>query len=142
MKTSGQVERKRLWVPLLMMAGITLLSGSAGVQTGGLSFTGMDKLGHLVVFGLLGIAWLRALRPERVPSAGRLALAVLLTGGFGLLDELHQFHNPDRFFEWGDLAADVLGAVLACGAYLASARMRKLLEWEPRLPRRLQSRIK
>jgi hypothetical protein len=142
MQGNGQVEGKRLWVPLFMMGGISVLSGSAGVQTGDLSFTGMDKLGHLVVFGLLGIAWLRALRPERVPAAGRFAVAVLLTGVFGLLDELHQFHNPDRSFEWGDLAADVLGAVLACGAYLGSVRLRKLLEWEPRPPRRLQSLIK
>lgn len=114
-----------------MMAGITLLSGSAGVQTGPIGFAGMDKLGHLVVFGLLAIAWVRCLEGEAMTPRVRFWSAVLLTAGFGLADEWHQYHNPQRTFEWADLAADCLGAVLAAAAYLNLGRLRALLEWKP-----------
>ena len=110
-----------------MMLGISFLSGSAGVQMGPLSFVGVDKLGHLVVFGLLGVAWVRCFPP----TAGhfrRLILATALTAGFGLLDELHQYTNPERLFEWGDLAADFLGGLLATAAYLHIPALQALLE--------------
>jgi hypothetical protein len=122
------VLKSRLWVPLFMMVGISLLSGSAGVQMGPLSFTGIDKLGHLVVFGLLGIAWARCLPAAAWTRPRRLLAATLLATLFGLLDEIHQFTNPERYFEWADLAADFLGALLASGAYLWIGPLQALLE--------------
>lgn len=95
---------------------------------GSLSFVGIDKLGHLVVFGLLGIAWARCLRPPVWTFPRRLLAATLLTTSFGLLDELHQFTNPERSFEWTDLAADFLGALLASAAYLRIRPLQAFLE--------------
>ena len=123
-----RIHRIRLWVPFFMMAGISILSGSAGVELGGWSFAGIDKLGHLVVFGLLGIAWVRSFRPAAWNSRRRFLYALLLAAGFGLLDELHQYRNPLRSFEWADLLADILGAGGGCLAYLGLPRLRRLLE--------------
>lgn len=122
-----------------MMVVISLFSGSAGVQLGDWSFVGIDKLGHLAVFGLLGIAWCRVLRPFRASPQGTWLLAVCLTGGFGLLDELHQYANPLRYFEWADLLADVAGAALAAGIYQAIPSVRTLLELDLRAVLRLRS---
>jgi len=130
-----RIHIQRLWVPVFMMAGICLLSGTAGVQMGGLSFTGIDKVGHLVVFGLLGIAWARALSGESIGDRGRWLAAVALTAGFGFLDELHQYTNPSRFFEWGDLLADFLGACLGAGVYLRMHPLRRWMEYRVSLPR-------
>jgi VanZ family protein len=130
-KSSGyrsRVWKSRLWVPVFMMLGISLLSGTAGVQMGSLSFTGVDKVGHLVVFGLLGIAWARCLPSPSWTRHRRLLLATVLTTGFGLLDEIHQYTNPERYFEWGDLAADFAGAFLATTAYLWIGPLRAFLE--------------
>jgi hypothetical protein len=121
------------------MTAISLFSGSAGVQLGDWSFVGIDKLGHLAVFGLLGIAWTRALQPLRKPANGTWLLAVCLTGGFGLLDELHQYTNPLRYFEWADLLADIAGAALAAGLYLKAGPFRRLLEVDLRAVLRLRS---
>lgn len=120
--------KSRLWVPVFMMVGISLLSGTAGPQVGSLSFTGMDKVGHLVVFALLGIAWARCLRLEHFTKATSWLLAVGLSTAFGLMDELHQYTNPVRLFEWGDLFADFLGACLGAALYLRVKRLRELLE--------------
>ncbi|NDV62512.1 hypothetical protein G0Q06_08625 [Puniceicoccales bacterium CK1056] len=107
----------RAWVPVFMMIGISLLSGTAGVQVGAWSFVGIDKVGHFVVFGLLGIAWSRCLSSQ-LPAGRRLLLATFLTTLFGFLDELHQFHNPERYFEWADLLADACGAFALAASYL------------------------
>jgi hypothetical protein len=117
----------RVWVPVFMMIGISLLSGSAGVQVGAWSFVGIDKVGHFVVFGLLGIAWSRSLS-TRLPASRRLLLATFLTALFGLLDELHQFHNPERYFEWADLLADAFGAFVLAASYLYLRPLQTFLE--------------
>jgi hypothetical protein len=129
----------RLWVPAFMMAGISYLSGTSGVQVGSWSFVGIDKIGHFVVFGLLGIAWSRCLAPG-ASNWRRLFLATFLTTGFGLLDELHQFHNPVRFFEWGDLLADACGAFFSAAAYLYIKPLQSFLELEFRQFMRLRSK--
>lgn len=126
----------RIWVPAFMMLGISLLSGTAGVQMGSFSFVGVDKVGHFVVFGLLGIAWCRCVAPCRARWT-RLCLAILLTTGFGLLDELQQFHNPERYFEWADLLADACGAITASALYTYIMPLQQLLELDFRRSGRL-----
>jgi hypothetical protein len=131
----------RIWVPVFMMVGISLLSGTAGVQMGPLSFVGIDKIGHFVVFGLLGIAWCRFFRPE-MPALRRLLLATFLTTLFGLMDELHQFHNPERYFEWADLLADAVGAFVLSASYLYVRPWQTFLELDFRRFLHLLFRIK
>ena len=123
-----------------MMAGIGLLSGSPGVQTGGLTFVGMDKLGHLVVFGLLGIAWARVFRQPPWPPRAVILLATACAAGFGALDEAIQAFNPHRTFEWGDLLADLAGALAGAAAYVRIRPLQAFLELESRHIRRLRWR--
>jgi VanZ family protein len=110
------------------MAGVALLSGSPGVQAPGISFTGVDKVGHIVVYGLLAVAWVRWLRLRR-PAAGAGLWAIFLTLAFGGIDESIQATNPHRFFEWADLLADGVGAVAGTYFYSRSRVLRTLLEW-------------
>ena len=135
---SSRIELKRLWLPGFIMVGISILSGSAGIQTGGWSFAGIDKIGHLGVFGLLSIAWARSFREHALARWQRFLCAVILTTAFGLVDEMHQYHNPLRTFEWADLLADFAGSLLAGCAYLYLKPIQQILETEiwqfPRLP--------
>jgi len=124
--SKNSIHMKRIWVPVFMMLGISILSGSSGVQTGPISFVGIDKLGHFIVFGLLGIAWIRTFNRQGTGFG----LAVVLTTLFGLLDEWHQFYNPERYFEWADLAADFIGAVVFSTSYCRIPALRKVLERE------------
>jgi VanZ family protein len=130
---------RQLWAPILLMGVISLFSGSPGVQLEGWSFTGIDKLGHLVIFGLLGIAWARFLRAEGGTEGHVMLLAIALTTVFGISDELHQYLNPLRTFEWADLAADFAGATVATGLYLKVSPVKSLLEIDIRDFGRLRS---
>jgi hypothetical protein len=118
----------RLWVPLFTMVGISILSGSVGIQVKGWSFVGLDKLAHFLVFGLLGLAWVRCLRKESSSLWKRFWISVGLTTLFGLADEFHQAHNPLRTFEWADAAADFAGALFWVGCYLWIHPFRNLME--------------
>jgi VanZ family protein len=125
-----KVYRRRLWLPVFVMAGVTVLSGGAGPATGGVSFPGMDKIGHFVVFGMLAVAWARSFYGGLGKPAVCL-ISVLLTTLFGYMDELHQYTNPLRLFEWYDLLADFLGAVAGALVYVYWNWVRRLLEWSP-----------
>ena len=110
------------------MAAISLFSGSAGVQLEGWFFVEIDKIGHLAVFGLLGVAWVRWLLPAGYSKAKVFLLAVGLTTLFGFSDELHQYPNPLRTFEWADLIADFSGAAIASALYLRAPFFKSFLE--------------
>ena len=141
-KASSQKRRLRLgrlWVPVFVMIGVTVLSGTSGPQLGPISFAGIDKLGHFVVFGLLGIAWTRCFDPSGCRPALQLFLATSLTTLFGLVDELHQFGTPGRYFEWADLAADFTGALCWSASYLFIKSWQSFLELQLWDGRRLRS---
>ncbi len=122
------LRKGRLWVPLFIMVGISILSGSAGVQVKSWSFVGIDKMAHFLVFGLLGIAWIRCLDWDKTSSATKLTIAVGFTMLFGLLDEFHQACNPLRTFEWADAIANFVGALFWACCYLWVSPFRDLLE--------------
>lgn len=118
----------RWLLPVGLAAGISLLSGGSvppGVVPG---IFQIDKAIHVLVFGLLATAVVRAL-PAGMPPARRMAWAVGVTVVFGLSDELHQGMNPARTMDGWDLLADAVGAVVATGVYQRWALYRSLLEW-------------
>ncbi|HSJ15877.1 MAG TPA: VanZ family protein [Longimicrobiales bacterium] len=81
----------------------------------------LDKLAHLLLYGVLGVllgrAWRRA--GERPGPPVLIALAVLA----GALDELHQARVPGRSPEMADWLMDVVGA--ATGFALGAAMTRR-----------------
>lgn len=127
----GRWQKRGHWVwPLVLMLVVTYISGTPGPQLGPAQFAGVDKVGHFVVFGLIGLSWVRCFWGwGGLGVWGRWGLAVALTAGFGLGDELHQLTNPERYFEWYDLLADVMGAMVCAGLYAWVGWIRKLLEW-------------
>lgn len=86
---------------------------------------------HLIEYGLLGGLVFAALLERQRPggemrwSASRAALAVLLTGAAGWLDEGIQYLLPNRHYDWLDVGLNLLAAVLAVGALAALAEARR-----------------
>ncbi|MFN2387471.1 MAG: VanZ family protein [Thermoanaerobaculia bacterium] len=85
----------------------------------------LDKLTHLLLYGVLGFLIYRAMRwPGRAGfGAGRVLAIAGALAVFGTLDEIHQLWIPGRGMEGADLLADVAGgAVGAAAAALAAGR--------------------
>jgi VanZ family protein len=69
----------------------------------------VDKAGHLVAYAIFG--WLLARATHRSGANRNWVLAVGLL--YAASDEVHQAFVPGRVPSWGDLAADIVGLVLA-----------------------------
>lgn len=123
----------RLLWPTLLVTTIVAASGSEIANMGTpLSIDGLDKIAHLLLFGLLATHLCRYPdRPEARLSWGQGIFAICVVFFFGLSDELHQAQNPYRTFELADLAADFIGATVAVVLYQRVAWYRRLLEWQP-----------
>lgn len=107
------------------MATISFVSGGNPAALP-FNFFSLDKLVHLLVFGLVATAFFRV--NQHWPAGLRMIIAISATSLFGLLDELHQSATPGRTMDFADWTADTLGAVLAVVAYRAWPRYRRCLE--------------
>jgi VanZ family protein len=74
-------------------------------------FHGEDKVAHLVLYAVLGVAlaWGRSRRHPSAPHPATLWGVGFL---YGVSDELHQAFTPGRDVSLGDLAADAVGVAL------------------------------
>ena len=96
------------------MAGIYFVSG---LPIAPLPADVSDKTGHVAAYGGLAALCVRAVGgglPCRVVF--RVAwLALVIAGGYGVFDEIHQLFVPGRSGELNDWYADVTGAVIGIG---------------------------
>jgi VanZ family protein len=111
--------------PVLLMGMTFFASGQSEVAAPQVS--GIDKLGHFVVYAWLGVLLVRIpviarLRPLGVWSA--VAIASL----YGLTDEFHQSFTPGRSVEVADWVTDTLGALTAVAVYSRWSGLRRWLE--------------
>jgi VanZ family protein len=77
-----------------------------------------DKTGHTLGYTLLGLTVVRAVAgglPRRITWSVALT-AIVITTGYGALDELHQRFVPGRSSDVFDLYADAVGAAAAAAA--------------------------
>lgn len=103
-------------VPALFWLALIFIGGGADfgppVKDSGFP---IDKLEHLVAFGVLTYLFFRALRyvTPGIAQRGLIALSAFLATGAGGVLELYQLGLPHRSAELGDLLADAVGALLA-----------------------------
>lgn len=95
------------------MVVIFWLSSQSDLPTPSL-FTGMDKLGHAVVFGVLGFLFSRSFKLQKgnIPFS-RVLLITLMVAICGGLDEAHQLFVSGRIASIGDIGADTVGGFLS-----------------------------
>lgn len=112
-----------IW-PLLYTAGIFWLSsipdqGAANDTLNPLAWISPDVQNflHLPAYGGLAFLWFWALRHWVAESGYKYLLALILTLGYGLLDEWHQTFVPGRHGSLTDVSFDVIGAVVGLLIY-------------------------
>lgn len=108
------------WLPPVVWAALMLTATSIpNLAMPGPS--GTDKVGHFLMYCMLGFLLQRAAAPMR--SARVLAIVAVAIAAFAALDEWHQAFIPGRAADVADFVADVTGAVTGCAlAFAASPR--------------------
>ncbi len=112
-----------LWAPVFsFMVLVFFLSSQSSVP--GIERL-WDKFLHTAAYGVFGVACLRACHGGFRPLRPRLTvLAVLITVGYGAIDEVHQAYVPGRFSSVLDWVADAVGAALSIPTTALIARLR------------------
>lgn len=114
--TRGQILLA--WTPALLYMALIWVLSSMHLDLPVEEVPLRDKGVHFVEYGLLGMLVSHAaLRTWPRHHASRtLALAIVITVAWGILDEIHQAFVPGRSAELLDLVADTLGAVAGAAA--------------------------
>jgi VanZ family protein len=104
------------------MAALLLLSSIPGVQTEDAGPAGQvfqwitpewQNLLHVPLYAGLAASWLWVLTRHARYHRSRLAITLLLTCAWAVVDEAYQLHVPGRYGSLTDLALNLLGASLA-----------------------------
>ena len=86
----------------------------------------LRKLGHLTEYAVLSVLWFRAFHAGRRLAAAPSALVALaISVGWAILDELHQSFIPSRTASSIDVLLDTTGATLA----LLALQLRSAINW-------------
>jgi thioredoxin 1 len=107
------------WLPPLAWAGLILVGTSIPrLQVTGPDIVGLDKVTHLVAYGILSLLLMRGFRRCQCwPILAAAAWTVALGGVFGALDEWHQSFIPGRSMDVWDFVADFTGLILGVAAF-------------------------
>lgn len=101
------------WVfPLAWMA-LIFFGSSMQLKQGASPFTYADKVVHFFEYGILGVLLFNALEKKSSVTSVTLliTLTTVLTGLYGLSDEIHQYFVPTRECSYFDLIFDVAGGL-------------------------------
>ena len=77
----------------------------------------IQKLGHLLAFGLLALLWIVTLRVHGAPERLSVCVALVVASGYGAVTELFQVGVPGRFPSMWDFMIDVSGILLFIWCY-------------------------
>jgi VanZ family protein len=105
------------YLPALVWASVIAflsLTSSSNLPKLNWEFFTPDKVGHFTVYAILNMALIWAFIPTRSEKRHTHYLyATISASAFGVLMEYLQFYlTPDRQFEYPDMVANVLGALL------------------------------
>lgn len=110
----------RLIPVTIIMGAIFFLSHQPGDLFAIYDFRWADKLAHLTVYAALCATVIYAFPKHYRRSAKGMVICVSIVFClvYGLSDEFHQSFIPGRYPSIADVAADVIGASLACMLWL------------------------
>lgn len=114
-------------VPMFcVMGAISFLSHQPGDAFIMPPVIGLDKLVHMIVYGVLAFSMIWAFdSPDRNRSPAKLTLAtIIFCTLYGVSDELHQQFVPGRYPSPWDVLADGLGALIVSLFWLRKRRGR------------------
>ncbi len=115
------------WLPPAIWGAIILVGTSLPRAPLPPGITGIDKISHLIAYGVLGLLLMRAFTQGKRFTYGKSVASTVIAGGaFAGFDEIHQGWIPGRSPDVMDFAADLVGLILAVVAIWALNRLRSI----------------
>jgi VanZ family protein len=109
-----QMDRVRLFWLIGYVLLVFTVSTRPGLGTAGPEFHSKDKVAHLAEYAILGVLLHRAVGRSVGRSRPTTFLFLLALGAtVGAIDEMLQFHTPDRSMDVLDWIADLAGVSAA-----------------------------
>ena len=98
-----------LWTALIFL--LLVIPESGLPKKGMLGMPNLDKVAHVILFGVFVALWHLRLAGNTTASTGRLLLRLFfLSSAYGIAMEFVQLGFTNRAFEGLDILADILGA--------------------------------
>jgi VanZ family protein len=121
-----RVTVSALLPPLLYCGMIFLLSALESPNLPGPDLPFRDKLLHALLYAPLAVLFNRMLHRLEWPrtAVARIWISILLTGLYGVGDEIHQAFVPGRTPSPADVVADFTGALAGAWGYEAVRKKR------------------
>ena len=118
MLNNGTYRYVRFWFPVLLYCLAIFIQSSYPSVKQTQHLPHEDKVLHFVGYAFLGVLFLRGFRNSRFGTKHKFVMAasILLTGLYGVSDELHQLYVPLRDGNIQDALFDFLGGIF--GVYL------------------------
>ncbi len=115
------------WLPVLIYCYIIFNFSSRESIRLIPSVSHIDKVLHMVAYGVLGILLVRAFQKTSTYNRKRIALlAIIFATIYGISDEIHQSFVVSRTADIYDVIFDFLGAAIAVQVYsLLSQKVKK-----------------
>jgi len=116
-------------IPMLLVMGVIFFFSHQPGDTLHLpSIPGIDKIAHMMTYGLLALTGLLFFGSANPAGLLNVALkTVLFCLLYGMSDEFHQSFIPGRSVSVFDLLADLAGALIMCTIWLRSREFRVIL---------------
>ena len=124
----------------LVMGTIFFLSHQSGDSFNLPTFSGADKLAHLLIYGILALSvlWFHGKNGLNKPG-WTVVLTVLFCLFYGISDEYHQSFIALRSVSGLDLLADTAGALCVSLVWLSSVSLRqKIVGWQGSINRKFR----
>ncbi|MFV1952054.1 MAG: VanZ family protein [Nitrospinota bacterium] len=115
------------WLPVLIYCYIIFNFSSRESIRLIPSVSHIDKVLHMIAYGVLGILLVRAFQKTSTYNRKRIALlAIIFAAIYGISDEIHQSFVVSRTADIYDVIFDTLGAAIAVQVYsLLSQKVKK-----------------
>jgi len=125
------------YLPPLILMGLVFISSSISMdgESKHLKFLmelkpTVQNLLHIPLFGLLAYLWLNALTKNGCPAKKKVIITIIITLGYGLLDEFHQSFVAGRYASLSDIILNIIGIITGAVIYFQLQRCSNLKDLE------------
>ena len=84
----------------------------------------IQNLLHIPVFSFLAYLWMNSLSRHGFSRIQTLIITIIITVGYGILDEFHQLFVPGRYASFSDVLFNILGCTIGIIIFFQFKRSR------------------